>query len=150
MTDNAKHAVTLSAPGAGESFSAMDERMIIRAQFEGWTAFEMDFGTEVKVPPHLHPWAEVYFALSGGLNMMVDGVEYQVPAGTLISIPGGVAHQPRGPAAEDTRMLVLMGPGSDPQMFRELSAVTANGVVDQEQVLPILKRFGVQPIGPSD
>jgi hypothetical protein len=43
-------------------------------------------------------------------------------------------------------MLVLMGPGSDPEMFRELAAVTANGTVDPHQVLPILKRFGAQPV----
>jgi hypothetical protein len=84
---------------------------------------------------------------TGSLNIMVEGVEHGAPAGTLISIPGGVPHQPRWPVAPDSRVLVLMGPGSDRQMFRELAPLTANGMVDPQQLLPILKRFDVQPVG---
>jgi mannose-6-phosphate isomerase-like protein (cupin superfamily) len=149
MTANGKHQSYVSAPGEGESFSAMGEEWIIRTRFEGWTAFEIAFGRDVNVPPHSHPWAEVYSILTGGLRMMIDGVEYDAPAGTLISIPADVVHQPRGPAAPNTRVLDLMGPGCDPQLFRDLARVTADGTVDPQQVLPILKRYGVQPLAPA-
>jgi mannose-6-phosphate isomerase-like protein (cupin superfamily) len=143
---NISASVQVSGPGAGEAFSAMGERMIIRAQFEGWTAFEIEFGTEVSVPPHAHPWPEVYFILEGGLRMMIDGEEREAPAGALLAIPADVFHQPRGPALPGTRVLDFMGPGSDPQMFRDLARVTADGKVDPQKVLPILMAFGVQPL----
>ncbi len=97
------------------------------------------------MPAHYHPWAEVYLTLAGGMRMMVDGVEHDAPVGMLISIPPDAPHQPRGPVDPGTRMLVLMGPGSDPQMFRDLARVTADGKVDPQQVLPILNRYGVRP-----
>lgn len=145
MTDNGQRNGSVSAPGTGEAFSAMGGRMIIRAQFEGWTAFEMAFQGDIKVPAHSHPWAEVYFILAGGMRMMVDGVEHDAPAGAFISIPADIPHQPRGPVAPGTRVLDLMGPGFDPQMFRELARVTADGKIDPQQVLPILTRYGVRP-----
>lgn len=53
--------------------------------------------------PHYHKRStELYYVLSGEGAVILDGVEHQVRAGTLLHIPPGVVHAARG------RMRVLV------------------------------------------
>ena len=45
---------------------------------------------------------ELYYVLEGGGTVLLDGVEHEVAAGSLVHIPPGVVHSARG------RMRVLV------------------------------------------
>ena len=45
-------------------------------------------------PRHLHPQQDEHFTvLSGTLHAVVDGVEQDLPAGSVLEVPRGAAHQ---------------------------------------------------------
>jgi len=55
--------------------------------------------------PHRHAQPETYFMLTGRGDVTIDGVTRDVPAGTLVFIPGDAEHGIRNPHAEELQFL---------------------------------------------
>ncbi len=135
----------VSPAGSGEHLNVLGERMTVKGGFAdgAWAVIEVEKNPESKVPPHSHPWEEIYYILSGGMRMMVGGHVFDAPAGTSIHIPGGVVHQPLGPVQPNTRFLDILGPGQGLHLFRTLARDVSPDKPDREKVVEILKRHDV-------
>jgi mannose-6-phosphate isomerase-like protein (cupin superfamily) len=144
-------ALLVSPPGAGERLDVLGEKMTVKSSFAdgSWTVIEVEKNPDSKVPPHSHPWGEIYYVTSGSMRMMIGGTIYDAPAGTCLHIPPDVVHQPLGPVAPNTRLLNLTGAGAAVQMFRDLARNVSPSNVDRNAVIEILTFYGVSLTMPS-
>jgi mannose-6-phosphate isomerase-like protein (cupin superfamily) len=140
----------VSPPGAGVQLNVLGEKMTVKGGFDdgSWAIIEVEKNPDSKVPAHHHPWDEIYYILSGGMRMMVDGRVVDAPAGTSIHIPADVVHQPLGPVLPNTRFLDICGPGQALQLFRALAHEVQPGKIDRDKVAGILSRHHVTLANP--
>jgi quercetin dioxygenase-like cupin family protein len=70
--------------------------------------------TGSRVPAHLHPrQVETYEVISGSLTYLLNGAKHTAPAGTIVHLPQGVAHQHYCEGPEDAVTVQTMTPGLD-------------------------------------
>lgn len=62
-------------------------------------------GTEQRVMPHSHPWAQLAFSTTGVTRLTVDHGSYLVPPSRALWIPAGIEHAVT--VVEDTTLLTL-------------------------------------------
>lgn len=61
---------------------------------------------------HRHKEPEVYFVVQGTLILITERDDILAPAGTVIFVPGGIAHAVENPSGEEPNInIILMGAG---------------------------------------
>lgn len=63
---------------------------------------------------HVHDVDQIFYVLSGTMNIEVEGQEYQCPTGSLIVFPAGVPHRNWNGGSEPTVHLAVNTPLPDP------------------------------------
>ena len=65
---------------------------------------------------HTHAVDQIFYILSGTMNLEIEGVEYQAPPGTLVIFPAGVPHRNWNGGSEPTVHLAFNVPMPDPNV----------------------------------
>ncbi len=120
--------------------------MAVRAQDaqRGWALVEVEKQPVNKAPPHSHPWAEVYYFLSGGMGMLVGDRQISCTPGVTVTVAPGVVHAFIGEVLPGTRFLALMTPGDGLDFFRDVDREIPPGPPDQAKLAAIAARHGIK------
>ena len=78
----------------------------------------------IKTPPgggspagmHVHDVDQIFYILSGTMNIEVEGTEYEAPPGSLVVFPAGVPHRNWNGGTESTVHLAFNTPLPDPNV----------------------------------
>ena len=78
----------------------------------------------IKTPPgggspagmHVHDVDQIFYILSGTMNIEVEGTEYEAPPGSLVVFPAGVPHRNWNGSTEPTLHLAFNTPLPDPNV----------------------------------
>jgi quercetin dioxygenase-like cupin family protein len=93
-------------------------------------------------PPHRHDdFDELFYIISGELEVMIDGVVSNASAGNFISIPRGVAHAFANKSAENVTFLGIATPGGHDQFFVDAGKIT--GELTPEVAMELCQRHGI-------
>jgi len=139
-------------PGHGRAIDLGAFRMSVKATDDetggAFSLLEADEPPGFGPPLHIHHnAAEAFYVLQGEYVIFVGDDEFPCPAGSFIFIPAGIRHGFRV-GAEPSRKLNLYTPAAMVGYFDELSAATARGEVDPEDLSEIAERYGMVVIGP--
>jgi quercetin dioxygenase-like cupin family protein len=63
---------------------------------------------------HTHEFDQIFYILSGTMNVVIDGSAYQPDAGTLVIFPAGVPHRNWNAGNEPAVHLAINAPFPDP------------------------------------
>lgn len=79
----------------GDSMKNVHKKVLISPQ-EGWEGhvmrvFELD--VDGYTPKHSHPWPHINYILKGKGTLHLDGIDYEVEAGSYAYVPGNKIHQ---------------------------------------------------------
>jgi quercetin dioxygenase-like cupin family protein len=77
--------------------SSKDAQMkVLVSPQEGWEGYVMRV-VEVEAhgftPKHSHPWPHINYVIEGTGNILIDGVNHPVTAGSYAFVPGNKEHQ---------------------------------------------------------
>jgi mannose-6-phosphate isomerase-like protein (cupin superfamily) len=96
--------------------------------------------------PHLHPWDEAFFVLSGVVQFGINGAEVQnAVAGTLVHVPGGTAHWFRWGVGGGEMLSITSQVGAS-RLFADLGREIGTGPRIPEKVDEIFSRHGLTRI----
>jgi quercetin dioxygenase-like cupin family protein len=93
-------------------------------------------------PPHRHPWEEIYFVLSGELEVMVGGTKQILRAGGVAHVPADTVHGYRN--VTDTRFLTITTQGSAAKFFAEVAAEVEMSPPDIPGVVRVAASHDIQ------
>lgn len=62
-----------------------------------------------KAPHHAHPWQHIIYAVEGKGNLLMDGKDYPLTAGSVAYVPDDVVHQVSN-AGEGTFVFICIVP----------------------------------------
>lgn len=102
-------------------------------------------------PAHIHPHAETFYVLAGRMRFLVGEHEFEIEAGGVASVPGGVVHTFANAGPEPARFLGLFVPGGFEGYFEELGALMPDAwrdPADMATIARIAARYGQQIVGP--
>ena len=80
---------------SGEGIKDVVKKSIVTPK-EGWKGQAMrvfEIGEGGHTPKHTHPWSHVNYILEGNGRLYLDGVEYEVEAGSYAYVPDHSIHQ---------------------------------------------------------
>ena len=98
-------------------------------------------------PLHVHrDCAESFYVLAGRYAMILDGREFECPAGSFVFVPKGMTHTFRTLDA-GSRKLNLYTPAGMVGYFDELAAGIAAGM-DEAELDRIASRYEMDVVGP--
>ena len=63
---------------------------------EGWKGYVMrvfELGEGGHSPKHAHPWPHINYILAGKGKLHLDGIDYELEAGSYAYVPGSRIHQ---------------------------------------------------------
>ena len=63
---------------------------------------------------HTHAFDQIFYILSGTINVVIDGSDYEPDAGTLVIFPAGVPHRNWNAGTEPAVHLAINAPFPDP------------------------------------
>jgi quercetin dioxygenase-like cupin family protein len=140
-------------PGEGRSIDLGGFMMTVKATAESTDgAFTLLEATE---PPHFGPpihihrdAAEAFYVIEGEYRIFINDDEIRSPAGSFVYIPPGVSHGFRV-GDVPSKKLNLYVPHAMVGYFDELAAAIASGVVDDEHLAAIARRYGMEVLGPA-
>ena len=93
--------------------------------------------------PHLHPWDEAFFVLSGEVQFGINGSEAQnAVAGTLVHVPAGTAHWFRWGLGGGQMLSITSRVGAS-RLFADLDREIGTGPRIPEKVDEIFSRHGL-------
>ena len=127
---SADDGIVLS-PGGGKTISIVDNEVTIKAaSADTGGAYGLieymaapGFGGP---PPHIHPeMEEAFYVLDGRLTFRLGDNMVQAEAGSFVFVPRGVVHTFSNPAAQPSRVLVIVSPGGFETFFEEMSSIVA-------------------------
>ena len=128
----------LTVMGAGVRFLCPAERTE-----RAWSLMEVALPEGAGPPPHLHPWDEAYYVVSGQVRFALAVDEQLVGAGDFIYAPAGTVHGFQGAAPGQTaRMLVFDAPAHAESFFREVDR-EVKGPPDMAKVPQIGRRHQI-------
>lgn len=92
---------------------------------------------------------EGFFVVSGVLEAQLGEERVEVPAGSFVWVPGGVAHAFANGGPEPLQVLALALPGGIEDLFREQAAyfATLDGPPDVEALREMGERHGAPTLG---
>jgi quercetin dioxygenase-like cupin family protein len=110
--------------------------------------FEMTVPSGGRMPvAHYHRnWDETIYGLTGAMTFTVEGQPHPVGPGETLFIPRGHVHAFDNTSGAAATCLCLLTPGVlDPEYFREVAALVAEGAPDMEKMREIMLRHGLVP-----
>ena len=130
------------------------EEVIVRA--DGAATDGALLAVEVTMPPgggppalHRHPSAELYRVERGELAIYREDAgdvrRIHAPAGSVVPIPGGVAHTVRNESDADAHAHVVFAPGGEMEAFMRAAA----GVETPAEIVALAARHGVELLQPA-
>lgn len=130
---------SLSVMGAGVKFLCSADRTD-----RAWSLMEVVLPEGAGPPPHLHPWDEAYYVVSGQVRFCLAGDEQVLGAGDFIHAPAGTVHGFQGASrgGEPARMLVFDAPAHAESFFREVDR-EVKGPPDMAKVPQIGRRHQI-------
>lgn len=145
------------APGEGLD-TARGGRMAIKARGEqtagAFTLLELVQPKEVPGPPlHVHHTAdEAIYVLAGTLTVRLGEREVDVPTGSFVLVPRGVAHSFANRADEPAHFLATLSPAASFGYIEEINALHAatppGGRIDMAAATEIGRRYETEFLGP--
>lgn len=107
--------------------------------------FEVHATAGPAAPPHVSPWTGVLYVLDGVVTAMVDGVDYRVEPGGLVTMPAGT---PATFAVDDgtARFLAITSGDGAGRFFADVAgAVSLSGSQEETMaaLLVVTGRHGV-------
>jgi len=115
---------------------------------DGMGIFELTVPPAANVPPpHSHSKNdECVYVLEGTLRYSVDNVTRDLRRGEWMFSPKGSVHQFSNPHRETVRALVVMTPDVGAQYFRDVAAISNDGVPpDRVRLTSIMAEYGLVP-----
>lgn len=100
-------------------------------------------------PLHVHRREdEIFYVLEGALQVLVDGREHTLNAGSCAFLPRGVPHTftNRGPQAAHT--LCIISPAGLEGFFAEVEPLVARAEPDMAAVMGVAAKYGIEVLGP--
>jgi mannose-6-phosphate isomerase-like protein (cupin superfamily) len=79
----------------------------------------------------------------------LDGATYRCGKGQAIFVPRNTWHRFRTTSSEAATMLFFNFPGGLEEMFLAVAAAEAEGISDEQQLLSIVTRYGVDVRKPA-
>lgn len=67
--------------------------VVLATECEKMTLTIMEFEPNTQLPGHSHPHEQVGYMVEGEAEFLIEGQSYQVRAGQMWRLPGGVYHQ---------------------------------------------------------
>lgn len=99
-------------------------------------------------PPHMHPWNEAYFVISGEVDVFVGDQTMRATPGSFVSIPAGTVHCYRV-LTPDAKFLVLTSPSGAAAFFEEMDRETGGSCEDMETVVRVAMKHAVTVPAPA-
>lgn len=99
-------AAEVKAPGANRA-----RKQVLVGPAQGWDGWVMRLFTLAEggnTPRHSHPWPHINYVVSGSGTLFLDGKDYQVEAGYVAYIPGGVEHQFKNGGKQDFVIICIV------------------------------------------
>lgn len=92
-------------------------------------------------PPHTHEWEEIYFVLSGEMDVHIDGATSRLGAGEIAHIPAGTPH---GYTTIDaTHFLTIVSKGNASRFFKQVASEVEMNPPDVPGVLRVGAENGI-------
>ena len=145
-------AVSIVGPGEGELLASGPAQIRILEDGSN-TEHRLGIG-EVVVPPHTagppqHRHAqhdEGFYVLSGTVRFTVGSDNYDVGAGTWVTVPPGAPHTFANPVDVPAVMLTTFTPDLYVHYFRDVKALLESGQpMTRETMTPIWKNYATEP-----
>jgi mannose-6-phosphate isomerase-like protein (cupin superfamily) len=145
-------AVSIVGPGEGELLASGPAQIRILEDGSN-TEHRLGIG-EVVVPPHTagppqHRHAqhdEGFYVLSGTVRFTVGSDNYDVGAGTWVTVPPGAPHTFANPGDVPAVMLTTFTPDLYVHYFRDVKALLESGQpMTRETMTPIWKNYATEP-----
>lgn len=139
-------------PGKGRSIDLGGFMMTVKATAEStdgaFTLLEAEEPPNFGPPIHIHrDAAEAFYVIEGEYLIFIEDQASRCPAGSFVYIPAGVVHGFRV-GDVPSKKLNLYVPQAMVGYFEELAAAIASGVVDEEHLAAIARRYGMEVLGP--
>lgn len=91
------------------------------------------------IPPHVHPWDEAIYVLTGEVSNRVGERTGTTPAGSLIFIPGGLVHGQFNPGTQSTKLLLILSPPAEAErLLAEIDGCS------EPEVIAAMERYGMK------
>lgn len=139
-------------PGEGRAIDLGGFTMTVKATAEStdgaFTLLEAAEPPHFGPPIHIHRDAtEAFYVTEGEYLIFINDHWSRCPAGSFVYIPAGVTH---GFRVGDTpsKKLNLYVPQAMVGYFDELAEAIASGIVDDEHLSAIARRYGMEVLGP--
>jgi mannose-6-phosphate isomerase-like protein (cupin superfamily) len=99
-------------------------------------------------PLHVHDRLhDMFYVLDGTLAMRLGDEALDVPAGTFVCVPPGVAHTFSNPGSEAVRLLNFNTPGGWEGYMRDLARAAADGRrLSSDEIGAIASRHDFRPV----
>lgn len=92
-------------------------------------------------PPHTHQWEEVYFVLSGEMDVHIDGATTRLGLGGIIHVPAGVPHGYT--TVDETHFLTIVTKGNAAKFFKQAATEIEMNPPDVAGVLRVGAEHGI-------
>jgi quercetin dioxygenase-like cupin family protein len=123
---------------AGDSVRVLAAAASTENRYE---AFEISALENSGPPPHTHAWRELYYVMSGEIELSVNSTTMRLGAGSVSYIPEGAVHTHRI-ASPNARYVLVADPGGVAACFREIDQETHGSIDDLPKILSIAQRHG--------
>ena len=103
---------------------------------------EHPFAVGALVPPHRHTMEdEISIVLEGEIGFRSEDREVVLGPGGYVVKPRGEVHAMWNAGATPARMIEVISPAGFERFFRELTALTARGAIDLDEVAALSARY---------
>jgi quercetin dioxygenase-like cupin family protein len=103
---------------------------------------EHPFAVGALVPPHRHTLEdEISIVLEGEIGFRSEDREVVLGAGGYVVKPRGEVHAMWNAGATPARMIEVISPAGFERFFHELTALTARGAIDLDEVAALSARY---------
>lgn len=92
-------------------------------------------------PPHTHLWEELYYVLSGEMDVHIDGATSRLSMGGIAHVPAGVPHSYT--TLDDTHFLTIVTKGNAAKFFKQVATEIEMNPPDVKGVLRVGAQNGI-------
>ena len=148
-----KSHVSLPSEAPTHSLMGVSFQIVTPGAATGGTmhALVATFPPGLGMPPYHHDGVdELYHVLEGTLTLMVEGREFQAPAGTTMFLKGGTVHAVRNDGDVPAKLYEITQPAWPVEDFiADVQALLSSGEAPTpEAMLAIYTRYDLVPAGP--
>jgi len=143
-------------PGAGRRIQIGPLAMVViedgRHTSGTHAVLECTLTGQFSPPPHIHrQHEEVLYVLDGEMAVPLGEQTVRLGPGAALGMPIGVPHTFRNGGTGTLRFLLTIAPASHVGYFEEQAAAVqaAGGVPDPQIMLPVMRRWGLEPLPPA-